>query len=423
MRDQRDDDVNALWAAGDMMFRVTGSGHEPDRLVKVRRPFALIGRSPDADISIDDKAASARHAYLHLDPRGVYAVDLVTRTGTHINGSSRMSGWLRPGDWVEVAGRKIQLLRIRINGVSVEPGPCEDDLLADTDRDALPTLSLEPRPAADSPWLLGSELVFLGWSASCGIQIKDTSVARTHCAIVRSQAGAFLVDLYGKQTWVEEHEVKGATPLSNGDMIMIGSTQFTVRVEPPPQPANDHLPGLLPRHEASGLPAVFRDRVVGVSPAAFEVPALPFNTEMIPVEAQGAIFAWVMGTIQGTQVEVLRRQGEFQMAMTEALRQIQQNSTTLLNAHLERIEGIDRELASLRAEMERRNTSHYPPPPDVTPLRIARSAPAPTTPEPGSPDAPASTAWILKRVSQLEDENRSAWKDLLGKLSQSRKAT
>src|SRR5689334_22305320 len=103
MSEHGDEGDGPLWAEGDMMFRVGGLGAEPDRLIKVRRPFALVGRAADADLTIDDRAVSARHAYLHLDPRGVYAVDLVTRTGTRINGSGRMVGWLRPGDWVEIA--------------------------------------------------------------------------------------------------------------------------------------------------------------------------------------------------------------------------------------------------------------------------------------------------------------------------------
>jgi hypothetical protein len=108
--------------------------------------------------------------------------------------------------------------------------------------------------------------------------------------------------------------------------------------------------------------------------------------------------------------------------MTQVLRQIQQDSATLLNAHLSRIEGIDRELAALRAEIERRHAA--PParvPPNVPPLRITRPAAPP--PEPGTPESKASTNWLLHRVSQLEDENRSAWKDLLGRLSQTKKAT
>lgn len=424
MRDHRvDDGGGPYWADGDMMFRVSGAGAEPDRLVKVRRPFAVLGRAADADVVLDDRAVSARHAYLHLDPRGVYAVDLVTRTGIRINGTPRLVGWLRPGDWVEVAGRRVELLRIRFRGAAVDPPPCDADLLADSARDALPTVTLEPRRANDSPWVLGSELVFLGWSASCGIQVKDAAIARTHCAFVRTEAGAFLVDLCGRQTWVEDRPVRGAAPLHDGDLITIGSTQFTARVAPPARAAAAHLPEVIHRPDAAGLPARI-DEPGGRALSPFGPAGFPIDPELVPAEARGALLAWLMGTIQGGHGEVLRRQGEFQLAMTEALRQIQQDSATLLNAHLQRIESIDHELAALRAEIERRHAA--PPvrtPPQVAPLRIARPA-NPTPPaEPGSPESQAPTTWLLQRVNQLEDENRSAWKELLGRLSQSRKAT
>jgi pSer/pThr/pTyr-binding forkhead associated (FHA) protein len=412
MQDHRDGGAGGpLWADGDMMFRVSGSGAEPDRLVKVRRPYALLGRAGDADVPLDDRAVSARHAYLHLDPRGVYAVDLVTRTGTRVNGTSRMVGWLRPGDWLEVAGRRVELLRVRINGAVVEPPPCDDDLLADTRRDTLAGVTLEPRQPNDPPWELGSELVVLGWSASCGIQVKDPSVARTHCALVRTAAAAYLVDLFGRQTWVDDQPVRGASALRDGDLITLGATQFTVRIDPPARPAAAHLPAVLGRHDAPGPPALFEGAPAG----------LPIHPELIPPEAQTALLAWVVGNLQGGQGELIRRQGEFQVAVTQALRQIQQDSATLLNAQLERIESIDRELAALRAEIERRHAPRVPP--NVPPLRIARPANTPPAAEPGSPESQAPTTWLLRRVSQLEDENRSAWKDLLGRLSQSKKAT
>ena len=66
----------SYWTDGDMMFRVHGAGREMDRIVKIRRPFALVGRSADSDICLSDAAVSDRHVYLHLDPRGVYVVDL-----------------------------------------------------------------------------------------------------------------------------------------------------------------------------------------------------------------------------------------------------------------------------------------------------------------------------------------------------------
>jgi hypothetical protein len=147
------------------------------------------------------------------------------------------------------------------------------------------------------------------------------------------------------------------------------------------------------------------------------------STEIVPAEAQGALLAWIVGAIQSGQGEVLRRQGEFQNALTQILRQMQQDSATLLTAQLDRIESIDRELASLRAEIDRRNGAIgpvRPAPPNVEPLKIAR----PASNAGDSPTASrASTTWLLDRVNQLEDENRSAWKDLVSRLSQSRKAT
>lgn len=425
MPDQPDQPDGLYWADGDMMFRVSAAGGEPDRLVKVRRPFAVVGRAEGADIVLDDRAVSARHAYLHLDHRGVYAVDLVTRTGTRINGTGRMVGWLRPGDWVEVAGSRVELVRIRLNDVVVEPPPCDADMLADRRDETLVKVLLEPRRPSDPPWDLGSELVFLGWSASCGIQVKDASVARTHCALVRTPGGAYLVDLCGRQTWVEDRPVRGTALLHDGDLITLGSTQFTARVEPPRRPAA-LLPQVIPRSDAATLLARLEApadayRFLHGQP----LPAnLPFDTGLIPAEAQGALLAWMMGAIQGGQGEVLRRQGEFQLEMTQVLRQIQQDNAALLGAHLERIESIDRELAAIRAEIERRGAqpARVPPPlPDVAPLRIAR----PATPDEAVPadEAKASTTWLLQRVSQLEDESRSTWKDLLGRLSQSRRAT
>src|SRR5258708_42086 len=83
-------------------------------------------------------------------------------------------------------------------------------------------LTLAPAHSADAPWELGSELVFLGWSSSCGIQIKDKLAARAHCAIVRTPTKAFLVDLCGQNLWVGDQAVNGIARLHDGDVLTIG---------------------------------------------------------------------------------------------------------------------------------------------------------------------------------------------------------
>lgn len=386
------------WVVGDMTFRAGGRGPGAGRLVTVPRPFAVVGRGGDADLAAADPSANPRHVYLHLDRRGVYAVDLLTRSGTRFNGEDRPAAWLRPGDRFEVAGLPFELVRVRVDGHDVEPPPCRDEVLSHAGPVPLAGVTLEPRSGGAPPWVLGSELVFLGRSPSCGIPVDDPAVARVQCAVVRTPGGAFLVDLAGGRTRLGDREVRGASALRDGETVALGGTRFLARVGPPDRPASTSLvPQLLPR--------------LGPS----YPPALPdLDPDLIPAEAREVLVAWAAGVVHGGQGELLRQQGEFQVAVGRALRQIQEQSAEVLNAHLERLQGIDRELSVLRAEIGRRDA---PPPPHATPLRIARP----------SPDGPAadprnSTTWLIHRVGQLEDENRSAWKDLLGRIAQPRRS-
>lgn len=395
-----------LWVDGDMLFQVDGPGVRPGRLVKVRRPFALIGRSAPCDVLLDDPAVNAQHMYLHQDERGVFAVDLATRSGSRIHGEDRMVGWLQPGDAVEIAGFRVELVRARAAQVPVrrrtEEPPPQDEMLGDSPRTDLPRLTLDPRVDGERPWVLGSELVFLGGSAACGIQVRDPAVARAHCAIVRSTAGAFLVDLADGPTWVEDQPLRpsGALPLHDGDLITLGSTRFSLRIG---ERARE-----VPRGDT--LPARYQGVVAVRDPAELA----PIDPEALPPETQNALLAWMMGTMQGSQ-------NEFQRAMIEALRGIQQDNAALLNAHLIRLEKIDRELVALRGELERRGGGGPPArmvlvPPDVAPLNIPRNVP-PRVPEADPSGVQASTTWLLQRVGQLEAESRSTWKDLLGRAS------
>ena len=120
MQDQ-EETGGPLWTRGEMILKVQAAARESDRIVHIRRPFARLGRASGAEIAIGAQAASDQHVYLHLDPRGVYAVDLDTRTGTRFSDTEGPAGWLRPGHWLEVAGRRVELLEAQVEGNV--PGP------------------------------------------------------------------------------------------------------------------------------------------------------------------------------------------------------------------------------------------------------------------------------------------------------------
>jgi FHA domain len=416
-----------FWVDGEFTLRLREPGG--DRVLKIGRPFALLGRIAGSDILIEDRAVSARHVYLHLDHRGVFGVDLATRTGTRFGASGHSSGWLRPGQAFEVAGRRVELLDVRLHGAA--PGPLPDaapvDPLAEAGTAPLVSVTLHAIHARYVPRALGSELVFVGRGASCGVRVEGATASRVHCVLARTKSAAFIVDLIGRGTWLNGRLVTGAAAINDGDTLAIGSAQFGVRIAPAPETSLAVLaPGFAQLPELAvpaGWPATLGDGAA--------LPANLFPSGMAgppgtnPAEAQNAVFAWMMGALQAGQAEALRRQGEFHLALTRLVQQMQRDHANLLNDHLDRMERIDRELAELRGEIYRRFGSaeaanvaaslpraHESADEDVPPhLRIA------PVPKPAEGDPAATATWLINRVNQLEEEQRSTWKDMVSRVT------
>jgi pSer/pThr/pTyr-binding forkhead associated (FHA) protein len=406
-----------LWVDGEFTLRIREGG--TDRILRIRRPFALLGRIAGSDIRIEDRAVSARHVYLHLDHRGVFGVDLATRTGTRFGPDKRSAGWLRPGRAFEVAGRQVELLAAHVAGIDPwpTPGAHEGDPLVEAGSAPLLGITLHATHARHVPRALGSELVFVGRGASCGVRVEGATASRVHCVLVRTVHDAFVVDLIGRGTWLNGRLVTGAAALADGDTLVIGSARFGVRFSKPGENA-------LARRPEALLPELLPNRnwplatTEGPLPTSLLPTGVPPFPDSLPAETQGAVLAWMMGTLQAGQAEALRRQGEFHIALTRLLQQMQRDQATLLNEHLNRMERIDHELLELRTEISRRfgsaeaATAAALPQPEVPPnLRVG------PVPKPADADPATAAAWLINRVSQLEDEQRSTWKDMIARLT------
>jgi pSer/pThr/pTyr-binding forkhead associated (FHA) protein len=420
-----------LWSSGGFTLRMmpghVGPGRGEAMIVKVDSPFALIGRGPGAGVRIDDPAVSSRHVYLHLDHRGLFAVDLATRTGTRVGPDRTLSGWLQAGDRLEVAGCVIEVLALdfeddqsdhdghepRITTQHVAASPLDD-----TGDRPLVRLTLYPDDPPREPLSLNSELVFVGRSTACGVPVTSPSAMRVQCVLVRDLHTAHLVDLVGRGTWVNDRPVAKVATLADGDNLMVGSARFSCRVEPHDAPRAG-LPALslgigLPSSAGSPWPTELM--TVENSPSAWSSdPSVGPPLHLIPPEAQGAVLGWMMGQIQGRQDEAIRRQSDFQTELVRLVAEIHRDNHAVLNRHLERADAIHRELSELRDELKKRFGEQAA---AVIPaLSAPRPAPLKVTPSapPESPEAAAN--WLISRVNQLDQENRKGWKDLLGRLS------
>lgn len=432
-----------LWVDGEIVLRPEGG--EP---VRVRRPYALIGRTEGVDVRVPDRRASARHVYLHLDRRGLFAVDLATRTGTRFNGESAPSAWLEPGQWLEIADRRIEVLDARaIEGGLIAPGAARPAALTDAADAGLPRLSLQPLPATSGPWIISSELVFLGRSSACGVPIHGAAAARVHAVIVRTPTLPYIVNLIGAGLWLDGRAVRTAAALIPDAVLTAGSSRFEVRLEAAPEVEeianeaavrmdDDSEPMVIPLRSRSrprshaaddGTARTERESSGELATTGPLAPEGPWPTELVLPEgvpppppelfqsdSQAAVLAWMMGVVQATQSEMMRRQHDFQMELIRALRGLHEDNQAVLQQHQARVEEIHRELASLRDDIRQRFSGAppaavAPPRPKGPPIQIPKVDTAPSDPS-------TATAWLLDRVNRLDEANRATWKDLLGRL-------
>jgi hypothetical protein len=253
--------------------------------------------------------------------------------------------------------------------------------LANADPSELAGLTLEPLDSPGPPWMLGSALAFVGRGEACAIRIENASASRTHCALLRRPSSAYVIDLLGRRTLVNERPVEGASALLDGDVLTVGQARFAVRVDPPAPP----------------MTSTSSDPTVSASTTLVRAGEGPGGLALGPREAMLALLLNAVDpTRKSASVEVL-----------DTLRRFQADTATLFEAQIDRIESLNREIASLRDEVRgRRGPLEEPAPP----LRLDLTPP----PSTGSDE---SATWLLDRLNTLEAESRSTWKDLLGRIA------
>ena len=206
------------------------------------RPFAVIGRDPNADLVLDHPQVSARHAYLQVIAGRVYCVDLGSRSGVAWEKGPGQSGWV-DRTW----GVRIGPFWIRA-GAGMGAPDLEDPLAARSfgapGSDG-PALSLEfPQHAGKPPWRVSRVLTLVGRSPWCRLGLTHAEVSKIHCGLLRTREGAWVIDCFGRGGTRVNGELIRWADLEDGDEIGVGpfllrvrygSSSNTAEAAPPPE--------------------------------------------------------------------------------------------------------------------------------------------------------------------------------------------
>lgn len=207
--------------------------HDAARVCRVlQQPFALIGRAPQADVSLPRKDISWRHAYLQVIEGRLFCVDLKSRIGIRWPDGQKSSGWVSSNDTIQIGPFIIQA-----NGAKPANGEEDDDLnpLAadamdcdDTIQVSLEFLNSVINGSGNRTWDVNRRLTFIGQNSACRIRFSDSSVSTFHCSLVRTPRGLWAIDLLGYDGILINEEPRQCALLEDGDCLKVG--KFKIRI-------------------------------------------------------------------------------------------------------------------------------------------------------------------------------------------------
>lgn len=415
---------NACGASGPFHLKVAGPPGLTPQEHALSQPFAVIGRDPKADVSLDHDAVSRRHVYLQVIAGRVFWYDLGSRLGVSRGGVVGPSGWFSEREPIGVGPCRIHASVSSLEHSAAEP----TNPLADRGPSFGPDAVLEFRGRSDGPsrWRIGRTLTLVGRAAECRLKIPDDGISRFHCALVRTPQGPWIVDLLSREGIRVSGARVRAAPLHEGVHLHVGRYRMVVHlVEASSSEAPDTTGGRVPLLDPDQLPALHRRPS---APAAIRVPGAP--GELI-VEStsrdmvSNAEFERFVGRMEQMQSQMFDQFHQAMMAMFQAFGTLQRDQMTQVREELDRIRALSSELQSLQAGSPSS-------PPDSSPgdRLSATTSESPALADRGparSPDSPKRPSAarsepdvdreyhevITRRIAELQGERQGRWKRVL----------
>ena len=373
-----------LWVDGSIALRVRDRKQRSWRMVKIRHPYAVIGRHPKSDLVIDRPDVSEHHVFLFLDARGLFGVDLRTDRGTRFAGTGAEASWLGSGDLIEVGDHVIEVIQLRVNG-SIHSGTLsDDDPLGLVDPSAGPLqsdLTLRLLSDSNANWSIGSSLVFLGRGPACAVQLSDESIGATHSAILRDGSAVYLINFPGEMARINETISPPAARLADSDIVAIGADSLLVQTHEIPSAVSSH----------------------------------PFETLVSRLEMAVGQHDDPDANFSYENHRAMHNPGAGPIDYPALIGRLQAETAALVAVLLRRIEALDEEMASLRdrmaaGELDRAESAEVP----IEKLRWDLIPQA----DPGTANAQGQSGfWLVNRLHELETERRTTWSNLLSRIT------
>lgn len=379
-------------------------------------PFALIGRDARADLRLDDKQVSRRHAYLQIVAGRCWWVDLNSRTGTYPDGDVTVSEEtdhtasvrqrLRFGPLLGRRRISIGPFTIRLAGGGSAD---EDDSTGLTNPLIRGADDLSPSPRRilefvgteqQRTWMVDRPLALIGRAAFCKVQLHSPLVSRTHCALVNTPAGLWVVDLLSKGTCVNGTAVRWAQ-LEQEDELHIDPFRISVRTLAP-----STLPTIPNGQEV--VPSV-----QSLVPSALGVPSNGNERLLLPLMKQ----------FTSMQQQMFEQFQQTLLMMAQMFGKLNREQMVHVRQELKQIHELKRQIQALQANGTRSTPAEAPEQPEMPLPPIMSPPPAngtkafaaahTATDQPAARTEGEVHMWLAQRLTALQQERQTRWQRLL----------
>jgi len=412
-------------------------------------PFALIGRNERADLRFDGKEVSHRHAYLQMVNGRWWWVDLDSRTGTHPEGTSTPSLPLLDRQGIRIGSYTIRLAAPSrpssspngAGGRRANGAPRQEDGSAglanplegeSDDPSLLPRVALEFRGGTTGlqTWRMDRSLALIGRAPICKVRLHSPMVSRTHCALVNTPSGLWVVDLLGREgTYINGVSVRWGR-LDPEDEMQIDQFRIRVRYLTAPAQANDAMPHLQPANEDHAL----EPRANGKGGSAGPLPPFPnftwqreeggenspaqvLSSVGLAVPMNGSAESLLMPLL--SQFSMMQQQmfDQFQhtlLMMAQMFGNLQREQMAMVRQELDQIQELTRELHALQAEGVRQAAPSSGPNSSAPVPSAKRAAPAPPPVDASKFCDPDVHTLLSQRLAAIQEERQTRWQKVLG---------
>jgi pSer/pThr/pTyr-binding forkhead associated (FHA) protein len=256
-------------------------GSDTTRTIPCRRVVTLIGSREGCKVQLNHSLVAPVHIAIVNDGTDIYAVDLVTRRGTTLNGAKLEHELLKDGDVL-----RIDPFEFRVGIRRSEPG--SNGQADGVDLDPAPQLIALEHVESGRVLQPHRKVCVIGRRSGCDIRVEDAEVSRAHAILFVYKNRPVVCDLLSSNgTFVNDTPIVFQT-MKDQDVLRIGEAMFRVRVidagagQKKSKDAIDITPprGKAPNGSSPGAPAPVRR------------PAVELEDDLIDIEAVDRAQNW-----------------------------------------------------------------------------------------------------------------------------------